>query len=67
MALLNYAEHKVNDKFLRKRVKDVRTNKSMINPKVDYQIKNRHIETGVEDTLRYFDETQIFVNEETKK
>ena len=38
----------------------------MLSHKVDYQLKNRNVERGVEDTLRYFDDTQFFLSEEMR-
>jgi hypothetical protein len=38
----------------------------MCSLKVDYQHKNKHVEQGVEDCLRYFDDTQFFLSEEMR-
>ena len=65
--LYQYAENKVLGKLMRKRVKDIKFQKHMVSPKVDYQIKNRNIETGVLETLRYFDDTQLFLSEEVRQ
>ena len=36
----------------------------MVHPKRDYQLKNRYIEKGVEDTLRWFDDIKFFISKE---
>jgi hypothetical protein len=38
----------------------------MIHPQVDYQKKNRFVETGVEEGLRYFDDTNFFLQSELR-
>ena len=63
---MTYAEKVVSAKFDKMRIKTLYANKNMVNPKVDYQLKNRHVEQGVEDCLRYFDDAQFFLSEELR-
>ena len=48
------------------RIKTFTKNKKIVDHKVDYQFKNNHVEKGVEDCLRYFDDTQFFMIEELR-
>ena len=54
-------------KFEKKRIKEYNANKKLVDHKVDYQYKNNQVEKGVEDCLRYFDDTQFFMDEELRR
>ena len=48
-------------------MREVEYQKFMVHPKRDFQVKNRYIEKGVEETLRYFDDTQFFLSKEYRE
>lgn len=64
--MIKHAEVVVNKKFEKMRIKTFTKNKKIVDHKVDYQFKNNHVEKGVEDCLRYFDDTQFLMNEELR-
>lgn len=47
---------------MRKRLKDIKMQKGMASQKRDYRYKSTQIENGVEESLRYFDDNQLFVS-----
>ena len=65
--LISHAEKLVQKKYDRKRAKEMERNKKIVSHKVEYQIKNKHVEQGVEECLRYFDDTNNAVISQLKE